>query len=362
MTLALYVFREWLRSMAVALLTILGVFFLEHVHRELPDLLRCGAGIGRLLGIYGFLLPGLLPIALPIALLLSVLFTLGKLHGSGEIVAMRISGASIFSFTRHLWSGGLLLSFLLFFLSGTAIPWAEERLRNAVFSVKSGHLLPGKRSAGPRNVAYDNRMDGRLWHIGALDPIRKEARQMNIYTYDSEGNGLSRIGAETGHYVDGHWRLFGGGEVDLVPMDSGAPAEVFVEKDFFDFWEPCELLCLSQRRTRDLSLAMVRKILACLPETDVLLTGYKIRYHLLFAGCWSPIVILFCAIPFSISGVGKGPAVGISRAIILIFSFYVLSNLCQILGAGGRLSPIFAAWTPNAVLLAIGGRLLWKAR
>jgi lipopolysaccharide export LptBFGC system permease protein LptF len=37
-----------------------------------------------------------------------------------------------------------------------------------------------------------------------------------------------------------------------------------------------------------------------------------------------------------------------------LFAFFLLTNLCQLLGLGHAIPPIAAAWLPNALAAAVG--------
>jgi lipopolysaccharide export system permease protein len=349
--------------MCVALLVLLGIFFLEHMHRTLPELLHCGASASQILALYGHVFPGFLPACIPISLFIAVLFGLGKLHANGEIVAMRTAGASLLYVTSWLWPCGIFFSALLFLLNGTVIPFCDERTQEITAAVKANQSTPiAGNSLRLNNLSYDNRQKSRLWLIGHLHPNCRGAEQVVVHFYGADGCDTGRLCAESGEYVDGHWRLRGVRETIFATKSEKSQVHFHEEKDCIDLDESPRLLLLSQRRTQNLSLAMVRKLLYCVPKEDIAYNSYATRYHTLIAGCWSPLIVIICAIPFAVCGMRTGPAINISRAILLLFLFHVVTHACHAFGSCGRMPPITAAWLPNGLLGTIGAFCLWRVR
>ena len=124
-----YVLKEWLIAFTLTLGVIVGILILQNMYDSLPDLLDTDASLKQILYYYSLALPTYLPAILPIALLVSLLFALGTLHRNNEIIAMRASGASLMHISRSLWVAGLLLSFLLLYLTSSVIPKAVEQSR-----------------------------------------------------------------------------------------------------------------------------------------------------------------------------------------------------------------------------------------
>jgi lipopolysaccharide export system permease protein len=365
MLLPLHVWREWLRSLLWTLSLVLGVLVLEHMYRVLPDLLHGDAGFPQLVNYHLLLLPGFLPVALPISVLIATLFGVGKLHANGEIIAMRIGGASTSLITLYLWLSGLGFSLLLLLLNASLIPAAEGKLREISPALMASGK-PGKKAATGgghlRNVTCDNRGAGRLWLIGDLDFIGGRAERVSVHFYDESGAVVNYLSAERGAHADGHWRLYGVTERGASFGEDGTSPLPVAEVEFPALTESPEWMHLNQRRVRDLSLLKLKMVLDSTPETAGTHAAYATRYHSLFAGCWSSLVVLFCAIPFAIFGVHTSSMAGLAKAMGLLFTFHVGANICQMLGSNGHVSPILAAWLPNLLLFVIGLLLLRRVR
>jgi len=117
-----YVMGEILRSFFLALLTITIVFVLFIVMTEAT---RSGLSPSDILALIPFVIPGSLPYTVPVSLLFSVTVVYGRLAGDNEIIAIKTSGASVWTVLWPAISLGLLVSATLFVSAKTAIPTAN---------------------------------------------------------------------------------------------------------------------------------------------------------------------------------------------------------------------------------------------
>lgn len=78
----------------------------------------------------------------------------------------------------------------------------------------------------------------------------------------------------------------------------------------------------------------------------------------------TPLAPLFAALiaaPLGMMFARKGAYAGVGISIILVFLYYVLTQMFHALGNHGAVPPLFAAWTPNILFGAVGAVLIWLA-
>ncbi|MDR2664148.1 MAG: LptF/LptG family permease [Puniceicoccales bacterium] len=338
MILPCHVGRSWVRALLCVFPVIFAILLLERIQHELPELLRAGIGVRNGAVYFLLLLPSLLPLSLPVSLFVGTLLSLGRLRRDGEIVAMRCGGMSLLSLTRFLWIGGLCGVLLLQLLSISLLPAAEDRLQEFAASLRDRNPAFRRGERLLRNVAYDGRDTGRLWLIGELDLKKNEARRIDICAYREGMEG--RIRADGGRYREERWQLEG------VREGQDRWREPLTESP--------ALMALCQKPIRSLSPQKLALVLEHIPPGDPARAAYATRRHMALAGCWSCLIALFCAIPFAVVGPRTGPLAVAAKSVGALFLFYFLANCCQALGAGGRLPPLLAAWTPNGLFFALG--------
>lgn len=356
-----YLFREWAKAFAAALGVTLGILLMEDMYREFQDLLKNGAPMLKIFAYYLLLIPGFFPMLIPVAIFLATLFTFGKFNRNNEIVAMKISGLNFWQFTRFLWLIGLVCSMILLGLTAIVIPKIQvfvEHFR-LILSAKNPASSAGINQL--HRVTYSNSSAGRIWIIETLNRLENCAVGVHIYQYSIHGSNRKKISAESGFYDGDHWILSAGEESFFDPNDGELSSQKkFDRKEFCELRESPREMVIMQKRPKDLSLADLKIALHSLPPYFSLHRVYSIRYHAMLAGCWSALVAVFCAVPFSFTGVRRSPLVSTSQACGLLFLFYLLANLGFVFGSHGQMPPILAAWLPNMLVLLLSGIKIYR--
>lgn len=364
-----YVFKEWLVGFALTLGVIVGILILQNMYDTLPDLLDTRANFEQIVFYYSLALPAYLPAILPIALLVSLLFTLGTLHRNNEIIAMRASGAGIFRISRSLWVAGLLLSFLLFYLTASVIPRTVEQSRTFLDNLEfeADEVERDAREVGLiYNLGFDNRKDGRLWFMNRFSERAWLGLGVNVHTRDADGQELSRISAAEAYFDDTqeYWVFLDGREL-LLDAETGDPLRAlpFEEKKFEDFDEDPTLMLALHKKPRELSLNELQRIIEILPpEENPIVRAYLVRYYSLLAAPFSCLVVVGIAVPFAVAGVRTNPMIGVSKALGFFAIFYLLVSFASIMGERQIIPAMLAAWLPNLVMLAVSVGLFVKVR
>ncbi|MFT4900989.1 MAG: LPS export ABC transporter permease LptG [Lentimonas sp.] len=365
-----YVFKEWVVGFALTLGVIVGILILQNMYDSLPDLLKMDASVGEMAFYYGLALPAYLPAILPIAFLVSLLFSLGSLHRNNEIIAMRASGFSLLRISRTLWLAGLMLSFLLLYLTASLVPKTVEQARNFIDNLE---FSAAEAQQGDRanvgllyNLGFDNRKEGRLWFMNRFSERAWLGRGVSVHTRGPDGNELSRVSAREAYYDDtrGHWVFVDGREL-LLDAETGDPlrTQPFKERVYDSFNEDPNLMLALHKRPKELSLFELRRIIESVsPEDNPKVNAYLVRYLSLFAAPFSCLVVVGIAVPFAVAGVRTSPMIGVSKCIGFFAIFYVLISIASILGERQIVPALFAAWLPNLVMLLMAVRLFQQAR
>lgn len=81
---------------------------------------------------------------------------------------------------------------------------------------------------------------------------------------------------------------------------------------------------------------------------------YWVSWHAKYAIPALNFVMIWLAIPFAMRVRRGGLAIGFGMSLTIAMTYLVLFATCMALGHGGHLTPMAAAWTPNAVFLGLG--------
>jgi lipopolysaccharide export LptBFGC system permease protein LptF len=284
---------------------------------------------------------------------------MGRLHGDGEILALRACGMSVFALVRPVIAVGVLFSLL----SGVVSigfehrAWKQiEAIRRQVLS-RGAVIEPGRlQRFGDRTVLVRTRLeDGLLAGI----MITNESNSLLIfaesaeYSFDPESGMLRLL------LVDGDLRM------DEYPNDE--IKEHRISFDAFEYAFPAPRLVGEQWKFRpnELSVAELLSVVEAKSPRDLQLPlkyrrprHYESHFQRLFAVPLTPFLFSIVGVPLAVFGFVGSRAKGLLAALVLLGVYYALFIFCYDAARSGYFPPAPAVWFPNAVVFVTGTALL----
>lgn len=363
-----YIFREWLKIFLLSLGATLGVLMLVDANTSLNQLLNADASVKEILWYYLALTPSLLPVVMPVSLLISVLFCMGQLHRNQEIIAMRAVGITLWRIATPMFVAGCILALIMLVLNAWLVPVSVETSREFKDSLRFAAEARQRDSTEVgviSQLGFDDRRVGRLWLINAFSQYTFRGFGVSVYQKDDRGRETVRITAEEAYFddTDGHWVLLRGRELSFNP-ETGEPIRsvTFKMREFPEWTEDPALMQTLMKRPKDLSFFEINEVLAAIPARDnPRLLSYLVQYHGILANPFVCLVVVGIAVPYAVAGVRTNPMVGVSKSAGLFLVFYILVNMCTMLGSNGWVSPFLAAWIPVVIMLGFSAWLFKKA-
>lgn len=346
-----------------------GLLILFEIQDSFADLLEYEAGAFNILRYYAILSPSFLTIVLPASILVSILYALGQLHRSNEIVAFRAAGMSVFRVTRPIWFACCCLSAALWHLNSSLIPWSVEESERLWLNIELNHeskTLEAQEVGLILDLAFDNRKDNRMWFINRYSQYNEQGFGIMVSVMDNQRRELRRYMARSGYYdaTVGYWKLHEGREFKFdLEDDEKNSFQPFESMDAVELTDNPELMLLFGKRAKDLSFRQLKLITDNFTqEHNPKVLTYQAMLQSLMARAASCLIVAGIAIPFAISGVRTNPAVGVSKSIGLFFAYYLLSSVLSAMGRNGTLSPEWAAWAPTTFMILLAYLLLRRVK
>jgi len=361
-----HVLSQCLQTFAIAFFAFVGLLLLQNVYDNLKDLIDMGVGTGAILYYYAVLLPSYLPTVLPLVFMISILFSLGQLHRSNEITAMRACGLGLWQITRSLWVFGAVLAVALFVLNAKIVPWSVEESRSIWdgYSYSSQLKSASADEVGVVNsLAFNNFEEKRLWFMSRFSKYSGRAWGVMVSQLGEHNAEAMRVMASEGEYdaATGSWVLYRGRVISFDPVTQDVVRSVPFEKRVFtDFTETPLTMQLREKRAKDLSMGELSEVLATIPPTgDPDRDQYLVRYYSMGLSPLICLIVVGISVPFAVPGVRVNAFVGLSKAMGLFFAYFALANLATMMGGQGRMNPMLAAVLPPACAALLA---LWLAR
>jgi LPS export ABC transporter permease LptG len=303
--------------------------------------------------------PQILVILFPVALLLALLFSLGRLSRSNEIVSMLTAGVSLPRILAPLLFIGLLTTAASTALNYSLAPHGEYAHKRLLEDPASRRQLLGMTAQ-----IFRNRTDNRTWFIQQFFPGDNKFNTLHIVQQDANDNIVKAYIATTAAYhAESHtWELNGVKLVDYDTAGNIVNVEYHVGDPFLitDWSETPFRLSSANVRAEHLSVPELRDYLefnSDFPTT--LLAPFATHLQYRIALPWTCAVVALIAGALGVGYSRRGLLSSVAAAILLIFAMNFVMHFFLALGEGARIPTWAAAWTPNIIFGIVGLILLY---
>ncbi|MEY2531737.1 MAG: lipopolysaccharide export system permease protein [Verrucomicrobiota bacterium] len=351
-----YIIRHFLEAYFYCVAGFLSIWLIFDISDNINTFLDRQFGFGHTIEFYLTQLPQVLVILLPVSLLLALLFSLGRMSRTNEIVSTMAAGVSIPRMLLPLVIIGLLTTFVAMAFNYSAVPHAELARRN---------YLSNTGSVGAsriRGQIFRNRTDARTWFIQDFVSGDTVFNNVQILQQDAHDNIVTNYLAQRAVYLPQikSWQLQ---QVKIVNYDSSGNilrSEILPELTIDTWSETPFRLGSANMDAEFMSFPELREYLhynADFPPSLLAPFSTHLQYRLALP--WTCLVVVLIATPLGIGFSRRGVLSSVAIAIVCVFSMNFLNHLFLALGEGYRIPAWVAAWTPNALFGAIGLYLIF---
>jgi lipopolysaccharide export system permease protein len=314
-------------------------------------------------------LPEFISLSFPMATLLSALMVYGRLSTDSELIALRSVGISVYRLIAPAIVLSLLVSALTFGFNEAIVPAAKYQAsltlqnalkqeqpkfneKNIVFQQYRDEQQPdGKKVQKLDRIFYAQRFDGQqMKGLTVLDFSQDEVGQ------------IIRADSAKWNYEQKTWDFFDG-TIYLVNAEGSYRNILKFERQQIQL--PRTPLDLASNKTdsAEMNIGEVQDYLQLVKQS-----GDEKRANQLRMRIQQKISFPFVCLVFGLAGAtlgtrprrgGKGASFAIS--ILIIFTYYLLSFVCDAFGRLEIFTPILAAWLPTVLGLCAVSWLLARA-
>jgi len=353
-----YVVRYFLQAYIYCIAGFTSIWFIFDVSDNISTFLD--QRISRLLILQYYLtqVPQILVILLPVALLLALLFSLGRMSRSNEIVSMLTSGVSLPRILAPLLLIGLLTTAASTALNYSMAPHGEYAHKRLLEDPQSS-----RRQFGLTAQIFRNRTDNRTWFIQQFYPGENVFNTVHIVQQDANDNIVTAyIVTRAIYHPETHaWEFQ---QLKIVHYDEAGNVTQtipYTESLVITDWSETPFrLSSANLRAEHLSVPELRDYLqfnSDFPPT--LLAPFATHLQYRVALPWTCAVVALIAGSLGVGYSRRGILSSVAAAILLVFAMNFVMHLFLALGEGARIPNWAAAWTPNIIFGLIGLVLLY---
>jgi lipopolysaccharide export system permease protein len=352
-----YVLRHFLQAYFYCIAGFISIWFIFDISDNISTFLDERISRSLIAKYYLTQAPQILVILLPVALLLALLFCLGRMSRSNEIVSMLTAGVSLLRLVAPLLLAGLLTTVASTVLNYSLAPHAEYARKTLLDDPKSR-----RQQAGLLAQIFRNRTDNRTWFIQQFKPGENLFTTVHIVQQDANDNIVTNYIATSAlyHPETSAWELQ---QVKVVHYDeAGNITKMVVSESLMinDWSETPFRLSSANLRAEYLSVPELHDYLTFnsdFPPTLLAPFATHLQYRLALP--WTCLVIALIATSLGIGYSRRGILSSVAAAIIIVFALNFVTHLFLALGEGARIPDWAAAWTPNVLFGMLGLVLLY---
>jgi len=357
-----YILREVVGYALLGGVLFTFILFMRYLLPLMELAVRGAASPMDMLRVIGYLLPSFFTLTIPMAVLIGILLGLSRLASDSEITAMRAAGMGVLSFVGivSLFAGlswALCLGNTLYLA-----PHAAAALLNY-----QDQLAPGASAATlvqPR-VFYENLKNDVLYVQDATPGANGASVWRNVFLADLTHPATPHIiTAKEAIAMNGgpqtlRLQMFDGTRHDIAANN---PSEYNIAT-FAATEQPLQVVSQEDshitRNDTPMQALSFRELWRLAHGPDKAATQpYRIQLQSRFSFPAACFVLMLVGVPLGLSSKRGGKGTGFVVSIILVFLYYVLSEIGIAMARDGKLSAVAGVWGANFIFTAFGVLLI----
>jgi LPS export ABC transporter permease LptF/LPS export ABC transporter permease LptG len=353
-----YVLRDFAVNLLLVLSTFLLLLLVFTVFELLGDIVRNQVSpliVGEyLLSVSPYFLYNIAPLAI----LLAVLITLGMMHRSNEITAIKATGISIYRIVTPVLVACAILAVGLFFSDQLYLPYANKR-QDALRNMIKGK--PAQTYLNPdRKWIFGQHSN--IYYYQLFDSERNEFGRLSVFQFDPETFQLTqRVYAARARWEETvrQWVCTQGWERDF----RGPAIEnyrTFEVGTFTAVSEPPTYFKKEVKQSSEMSYQELRRYIHDLQQSGFEVVRLRVQLEKKFAFPMVSLVMAVLAIPFSLQAGRRGTVTGVAVAVGIALVYWTVSGLFEAMGNISELPPFLAAWSPDLIFALLGGYMILR--
>ena len=365
-----YILREVVSYALLGAVLFTFVLFMRDLPKILELVVRDSASLTNVLRIFAYTLPNTLTVTLPTAVLAGILLGLSRLAADSEITAMRACGIGVFRFVGIVSILALAALGLGLFNALDFAPHAagnllklEDRLKTsqASFEVQPRVFYEDFKNYVLYVQDVRPAAGAAAWHHIFLADLTQPANP-NITTADQalvSNPGPANSQALRLHLLDGSQHQISPTDPNQYDISTFASTDLPIQFNSQDDTH----ISRSDTPLHALSLReLLQRIHASRSNPSPLNTAdaraARIELNLRFSYPFACIVLMLIGVPLGLSSRRGGKSAGVVLTLLLVFAYYLLSNIGVAFAKSGKLSPVLGVWAANLIFTAFGILLL----
>ena len=355
-----YFFIETLPPYGMGLVAFTFLLFMGRIFHLMKLVVYEGTPVSYVIRFLIYLIPSFLVFTIPIALLLAILVSLGRLSSDSEIIALKSTGVSMLQMLKPYG----ILAFISFIAVNLVVieglPWGTRKIKNLIIEMvqETSYFQVAER-------AFTRVGNHLLFYVESYDPATQKLKDVFIQDSRDPKREITIV-APQGRVlkdIQSHMmviRLLNGNIHQMFSLKESYQRLHFSSYDFrVDLAKKLHGRGIMRVKARDLSVTALRKRIQASRKRGKNTSHDEIELHKKFALPFTCLIFTLIGVPLGIQPKRSKRSVGLILCLLVVFVYYGLTILFDVLGENGDLPPLWAVWFPN-IIITLAGLYLFK--
>lgn len=346
--LDLYVVRRLLTTFVFIFVSMTLVFYIVTIMELVDNIIENQVAFYYLLQYIYYYTPEIVKFVLPVSVLTSVLLTFSMMSKNNEIVAVQVSGISLYRLAFPAIVIGVLLSLGYFYIQEAIAPNANRKAIKTMDIIRK-QVSPEEQEFHKNWVVGDN---NEFYFYDFLNTKLNKYVQFNVVSLDKNFGIKKRISSQFARWKSPTGLMLEGGFERDFENNNPLNFTEFRRKEIII--PGGESLFLSKVKDyRYMNIKELKEYIRYLETNKSETVRYEAQLHNKYAFPFASLVMVLIAIPFSFTMGKKGTLYGIGFAIGISIIFWGAFGIFSALGSTALLSPFVSAFAPLFIFSAI---------
>ncbi|HYM59923.1 MAG TPA: LPS export ABC transporter permease LptG [Thermoanaerobaculia bacterium] len=344
-----YVLREFLRNLALVLISTIALALIISYTELSGDIRDNHIPLQTVLTYYRFMIPQIVNWTLPISVLVSTLVTFGVLAKNNEVTAAKSVGLSLYRVALPIVFIAAIMSIAAYFILDFVLPYSNQRAEQLERTIK------GKKTVSAM-------AQQKLWFLGkgrylinflSYDRRARELSQVQVFElHPTEFRLTRRIYAETAKF-DGQGWVFSKGWVRSFLADNETTFTPIATPIRLYYGERPEDFETEVKSPDQMTFGQLRRYIENITKAGYAAEELTVKLYEKTSWPFISMVMVLIALPFAFKIGRRGALYGVGIALVLGIFYWMVFAIFTKFGEVGNLPAILSAWSAN-ILFAIG--------
>lgn len=354
-----HLMRRLLTGYVLFVLALIVFFIVLHYVEYVDDFLDRGATLRDVFAVYyPSYVPEIVRLTSPLALFLSAVYLTGRLAQQLQLMALQMSGVSLYRLLRPYLVVALVLTGFMFWFNG----WVVPRTNATVLRFDLQYLKDAPQQLDVSDIHRQN-APGSILTVGYYDGPSQTGHRVSLQRFEDARHLAERLDAPRMVWVDslGRWR-FEEATLRRFDADGLEVRQSLPHVDTLLNVQPRDL-ARTERDVESMTLPDARAYVAALRRSGAGSLGRTlVGYYGKFAYPFANLIVVLLAVPLAAVRRRGGQTVQMGLGLLLAFAYLAVMKIVEPFGYAGDVPPVVAATAAHAAFLLLALCLLATVR